>query len=86
MKFNDDDDDDDDDDNNNNNNRIQRRNLRIFNLLTTLRTVSTRTLKWPGRNLVQIERLSRATWYEATAQLLSLTEFNSHLLLLYFIG
>ena len=55
------------------------------------------TLKWPGSqpcaNHVQhIERLSRAsvmlraTWYEGTAQLLSLTELNSHLFELYFIG
>ena len=28
----------------------------------------------------------RATWYEETAQLLSLTEFKSHLFELYFIG
>ena len=28
----------------------------------------------------------RAPWYEGTAQLLSLTEFKSHLLGLYFIG
>ena len=39
-----------------------------------------------------IERLSRAsvmlraTWYEETAQLLSLTELKSHLFELYFIG
>ena len=29
--------------------------------------------------------VSRATWYEGTAQLLSLTEFKSHLFELYFI-
>ena len=48
----------------------------------------------PGAtNHVQhIERLSRAsvmlraTWYEGTAQLLSLTELKSHLFELYFIG
>ena len=28
----------------------------------------------------------RATWYEGTAQLLSLTELNSHLLELFFFG
>ena len=27
-----------------------------------------------------------ATWYEGTAQLLSLTDFESHLFQLYFIG
>ena len=57
----------------------------------------TSTLKWPGRDCVQImcKTLSayhmqhvviRATWYEETAQLLSLTELTSHLLELYFIG
>ena len=54
------------------------------------------TLKWPGRNCVQItcntsstchvqHDVLRATWYEGTAQLLSLTELKSHLLELYFI-
>ena len=57
----------------------------------------TRTLKWPGRNGVQIMRhassayhvqhvVLRATWYEGTAQLISLTELKSHLFELYFIG
>ena len=57
----------------------------------------TRTLKWPGRNpcanhVQHIERLSRAnvmlraTWYEGTAQLLSLTELKVDLFELYFIG
>ena len=47
----------------------------------------------PCANHVQhIERLSRAsvvlraTWYEGTAELLSLTELKSHLFELYFIG
>ena len=50
---------------------------------------STRTLKWPGRNRVQITCNTfsayhvhvkiRATWYEGTAQLLSVTELKSHL-------
>ena len=55
----------------------------------------TRTLKWPGRNGVQItcntssayhvqHVMLRATWYEGTAQLLSLTELKSHLFELYF--
>ena len=48
-----------------------------------------RTLRWLGRNRVQITCntsganhvqlvVLRATWYETTAQLLSLTEFKSH--------
>ena len=58
---------------------------------------STCTLKWPGRNRVQItcntssayhmqHVVLRATWYEGTAQLLSLTEYKSLLFQLYFIG
>ena len=50
----------------------------------------TRTLKWPGRNRVQItcntssayhvqHAVLRDTWYEGTAQLLSLTEFKLHI-------
>ena len=84
--------------NNNNNNRIQRRYSRFFyNLLTALRTVSDTYAQvaqaQPCANHMQhIERLSRAsvmlcaTWYEGTAQLLNLTELNSHLFELYFIG
>ena len=77
---------------NDNNNRIERPNSRFFFLQSP-----TRTLKWPGRNRVQItcntssaynvqHVMLRATWYEGTAQLLSLTEFNSHLFELYSIG
>ena len=55
------------------------------------------TLKWPGHNRVQItcntsgayhvqHVVLHATWYEGTAQLLSLTELKSHLFELYFIG
>ena len=55
------------------------------------------TLKLLGRNRVQItcNTLSayhvqhvvlRASWYERTAQLLSLTEFKSHLFEIYFNG
>ena len=50
----------------------------------------------PGRNRLQItcntlsayhvQHVSRATWYEGTAQLLRLTESKSHLFELYFIG
>ena len=84
--------------NNNNDNRIQRRYSRFFyNLLTAPRTVCNTyaQVAWaqPCVNHVQhIERLSRAsvilraTWYEGTAQLLSLTELKSHLFELYFIG
>ena len=57
----------------------------------------TRTLKWPGRYRVQItcntwsayhvqHVVLRATRYEGTAELLSLTEFKSHLSELYFTG
>ena len=69
----------------------------FYNLLTVPRTVSN-TYAQVARaqlcvNHVQhIERLScasvmlRATWYEGTAQLFSLTELKSHLFELYFIG
>ena len=84
--------------NSNNNNRIQRRNSRFFTISSLRRELSpTRTLKWPGRNRVQItcntssayqvqHVVLHATWYEGTAQLLSLTELKSHLFELYFIG
>ena len=68
----------------------------FYNLLTAPRTVSNTydqvARAQPCANHVQhIERLSRAsvmlraTWYEGTAQLLSLTELKSHLFELYFI-
>ena len=81
-----------------NNNHIQRRNSRFFTISSLHRELSpTRTLKWLGRNRVQImcntfsayhvqHVLIRGTWYEGTAQLLSLTELKSHLFELYFIG
>ena len=41
--------------NNNNNNRIQRRSSRFFTISSQCPELSpTRTLKWPGRNRVQI--------------------------------
>ena len=69
----------------------------FYNLLTAPRTISNTYAQvaraQPCANHVQhTERLSRAsvmiraTWYEGTAQLLSLTEFKSHLFELYFIG
>ena len=69
----------------------------FYNLLTAPQTVSNTyaQVAWaqPCANHVQhIERLSRAsvmlhaTWYEGTAQILSLTELKSHLFELYFIG
>ena len=85
------------DNNNNNNNRTQRRYSRLFTISSQRRSVSN-TYAQVARaqscaNHVQhIERLSRAsvmlraTWYEGTAQLLSLTELKSHLFDLYFIG
>ena len=101
---NDDDDNNNDNNNNNNNNtcnsRIQRRKSRFFFLQIPHRAANRlqhRTLKWPGRNRVQItcNTLSayhvqhfvlRATLYEGTAQLLSLAEFESHFFEFYFIG
>ena len=69
----------------------------FYNLLTAPRTVSNMyaQVAWaqPCANHVQhIERIShasvmlRATWYEGTTRLLSLTELKSHLFELYFIG
>ena len=82
-----------------NNNPIQRRYSRFFfyNLLTAPRTVSNTHAQVAraqscANHLQRIERLSRAsvmlraTWYEGTAQLLSLTELKSHLFELYFVG
>ena len=64
----------------------------FFTISSQRRELSpTRTLKWPG-HVQHIERLPRAsvvlraTWYEGTAQLSSLTELKSHLFELYFIG
>ena len=69
----------------------------FYNLLTAPRTVSNtyaqvaraqsctnhvQHIKRPSRASVML----RATWYEGTAQLLSLTELKSHLLELCFIG
>ena len=84
--------------NNNNNNRFERRNSRFFTIPSLRREPSpTRTLKWPGRNRVQIpcntssayyvqHVMLHAMRYEGTAQLLSLTDLKSHLFELYFIG
>ena len=82
--------------NNNNNNMIIiafKGSIRdFFTISSQRRELSlTRTLKWPG-HVQHIERLScasvvlRATWYEGTAQLLSLTELKSHLFELHFVG
>ena len=74
------------------------RNSIFFTISSQRRKPSlTRTLMWPGRNRVQItcntsnayhvqHVVLRATRYDGTAQLLSLTAFKSHLLQLYFIG
>ena len=81
-----------------NNNRIQSRKSEIFySLLTAPRTVSDTYAQVAraqscANHAQHTEHLSRATcrvtctWYEGTAQLLSLTEFKSHLFELYFIG
>ena len=83
---------------NNNNNCIQWRKSRFFTISSLRREPSpTRTLEWPGRNRVQItcntssayhvqRVVLRATWYEGTALLLSLTNFKSHLFEVYFTG
>ena len=84
--------------NNNNNNRIQRRNSRFLTISSLCHDLSpTHTLKWLGRNRVLTTRNTSsayhvqhvnllAMWYEGTAQLLSFTEFKSHLFEPYFIG
>ena len=69
----------------------------FYNLLTAPRTVYNTYAQVVGAQSCanheqHIKRLSRAsvmlsaTWYEGTAQLLSLTEMKSHLFELYFIG
>ena len=69
----------------------------FYNLLTVPRTVSNTYAQVAqaqqcANHVQHIERLScasvvlRATWYEGTAQLLSLTDLKSHLFELYFIG
>ena len=62
-----------DDDDNDNIDCIKRHNLRFFTISSLCREVSpTRTLKWPGRNHVQIISNTSiahhmfATWYEGT--------------------
>ena len=59
--------------------------VRDFDLLTGPWTVSNTYAQVAKEqsctnHMQHIERLSRATWYEGTAQLLSLTELKSHLL------
>ena len=69
----------------------------FYNLLTAPQTVSNtyaQVAQAPScaNHVQRIERLSRAsvmlraTWYEGTAQLLSLTELKSHLFELYFVS
>ena len=76
---------------------IIRRKSRFFTISLRREPSPKRTLKWPGRNRVQItcntsrdyhvqHVVLRATWYDGTAQLISLTELKSHLFELYFIG
>ena len=88
-----DEDDDDDDD------RTERRKSRFLQSLHC--AAHCPCPLWPGRNHVQImckscanhvqhveslPYISCATCYEETVQLLNLTEFESHLFWLYFIG
>ena len=69
----------------------------LDNLLSVSRTVSNTYAQVARRNQVQItcntlstyhvqHVILHATWYEGTAQLLSLTELKWHLFELYFIG
>ena len=69
----------------------------FYNLLTAPQTVSNAyaQVAWAQScaNHVQHNKrfsrasvMLRATWYEGTAQLLSLTELKSHLFELYFVG
>ena len=61
-----------------------------------LLTAPAPTIKWPGRNRMQItcntpnasqvQHVLHVTWYERTAQLLSLTEFKPHLFSLYLLA
>ena len=90
--------DNDNNNNNNNNNGIQGANQDFFTISSLwCKPSPTRTLKWPGRNRVQItcntssdhhvqHVVLHAMWYEGTAQLLSLTELKSHLFELYFLA
>ena len=82
----------------NSSNGIQRCILRFFTISSLLGEPSAaHMLKYSGCNHVQImcntsstyhvqHVVLCATWYEGTAQLLSLTELKSHLFWLYFIG
>ena len=79
-------------------NRIQRRNSRFFTISSLRHEPSpTRTLKWPWHSREQItcdtssayhvqHGVLRATWYEGTARLLSLTELKSHLFVLFLLA
>ena len=70
-----------------------KRAIRDFFTVSSLRhePSPTHMLKWPGRSRVQITRntssayhvqhvVLHVTWHELTAQLLSLTEFKSHII------
>ena len=96
----DDDDDDYDDDDDDDNNTIiiiaLKGEIEIFTISSMRRELSpTRTLKWSGRNHVQITCNTSSVyhakhavchfWYVGIVQLLSLTELKSHLFNLYFI-
>ena len=82
---------------NDNDNRIKGAIRDFLQFLAAPRTVSNTyaqvaRVQSCANHVQHIERLSRAsvmlhaTWYEGTAQLLSLTELKSHSFELYFIG
>ena len=82
---------------NNNDDCTERRNSRFFlqsphclvNCLQHICTSGQGAIMCKSRAIRQVLNMcnmSCVTWYEETAQLLSLTEFKSHLFLLYFIG
>ena len=82
----------------NNNNRIERRDLRSFtisdphcaaNRLQHIRSSGPGAIVCKSRaahGALIMRNISCATWYEGTAQLLSLTELKSQLFELYFIA
>ena len=88
YNHNDDHDDSNNNNNNNNNNNCTERHNSGFFTISSLRLELSpiHTLKWPGQitsntsSAYHVQHVVLcAMWYEGTAQLLSLTEFKSHL-------